>query len=92
MYILEDDYVGELVYTKQNSLSLKSLDKHDHIIYIKSFSKILMPGLRLGFMIVPELLMAKGKLYGMELDGNWMHVGTPEALAEAETAFEREGA
>jgi MurNAc alpha-1-phosphate uridylyltransferase len=36
--------------------------------------------------------LAKGKLYGMELDGNWMHVGTPEALAEAETAFEREGA
>jgi MurNAc alpha-1-phosphate uridylyltransferase len=36
--------------------------------------------------------LAKGKLYGMRLDGRWMHVGTPEALAEAETAFEREGA
>jgi MurNAc alpha-1-phosphate uridylyltransferase len=36
--------------------------------------------------------LAKGRLYGMELDGNWMHVGTPEAVAQAETAFEREGA
>jgi MurNAc alpha-1-phosphate uridylyltransferase len=36
--------------------------------------------------------LAKGKLYGMRLDGRWMHVGTPEALAEAETSFEREGA
>jgi MurNAc alpha-1-phosphate uridylyltransferase len=36
--------------------------------------------------------LAKGKLYGVELDGIWMHVGTPEALAEAETSFEREGA
>jgi len=36
--------------------------------------------------------LAKGRLYGIELDGRWMHVGTPAALAEAETLFEREGA
>jgi MurNAc alpha-1-phosphate uridylyltransferase len=36
--------------------------------------------------------LAKGKLYGVRLEGQWMHVGTPEALAEAETLFEREGA
>jgi N-acetyl-alpha-D-muramate 1-phosphate uridylyltransferase len=36
--------------------------------------------------------LAKGRLYGMRLDGRWMHVGTPEALLEAETWFEREGA
>jgi N-acetyl-alpha-D-muramate 1-phosphate uridylyltransferase len=35
--------------------------------------------------------LAKGRLYGMRLDGRWMHVGTPEALAEAETWFEHEG-
>jgi len=28
--------------------------------------------------------MAQGRLFGMELDGTWMHVGTPEALADAE--------
>jgi len=36
--------------------------------------------------------LAAGRLYGIRLDGYWMHVGTPEALAEAEAAFEREGA
>jgi N-acetyl-alpha-D-muramate 1-phosphate uridylyltransferase len=36
--------------------------------------------------------LANGRLYGIRLDGRWMHVGTPEALAEAETLFEREGA
>jgi MurNAc alpha-1-phosphate uridylyltransferase len=36
--------------------------------------------------------LAKGRLYGMRLDGRWMHVGTPEALADAENSFEREGA
>jgi MurNAc alpha-1-phosphate uridylyltransferase len=36
--------------------------------------------------------LAKGRLYGMRLDGHWMHVGSPEALAEAESWFEHEGA
>lgn len=36
--------------------------------------------------------LASERLYGMRLDGRWMHVGTAEALAEAETWFEHEGA
>ena len=32
------------------------------------------------------------RLFGLRLDGIWMHVGTPAALAEAETWFETEGA
>jgi N-acetyl-alpha-D-muramate 1-phosphate uridylyltransferase len=36
--------------------------------------------------------LARDKLYGMRMDGRWMHIGTPEALAEAESLFEREGA
>lgn len=36
--------------------------------------------------------LAQSRLFGMRLDGRWMHVGTPDALAEAETLFEREGA
>lgn len=55
-YILEDDYVGELLFTSQDMHPLKSMDVHERVIYLKSFSKILMPGLRLGFMIVPEVL------------------------------------
>lgn len=56
-YILEDDYVGELIYTNKLSLPIKAIDVENRVIYLKSFSKILMPGLRLGFMIVPKLLM-----------------------------------
>jgi MurNAc alpha-1-phosphate uridylyltransferase len=36
--------------------------------------------------------LAEGRLYGVRLDGHWMHIGTPEALAEAEQWFEHEGA
>jgi len=47
---------------------------------------------RLSLNLLWDRALAKGKLYGVRLDGCWMHVGTPEALAEAETSFEREGA
>jgi N-acetyl-alpha-D-muramate 1-phosphate uridylyltransferase len=42
--------------------------------------------------ILWDRALIKNRLYGIELDGRWMHVGTPAALAEAETLFEREGA
>lgn len=56
-YILEDDYIGELIYEKKPPIPIKAMDEYNHVIYIKSFSKMLMPGLRLGFIIVPEVLM-----------------------------------
>ncbi len=34
----------------------------------------------------------QGRLYGMRLDGTWMHVGTPESLADAEKRIKRETA
>jgi N-acetyl-alpha-D-muramate 1-phosphate uridylyltransferase len=47
---------------------------------------------RFSLNLLWDRALAKGRLFGMRLDGNWMHVGTPEALKEAEAAFEREGA
>ena len=40
--------------TKSNIRVLKALDINDRVIYIKSFSKIFLPGIRLGYMISPE--------------------------------------
>jgi MurNAc alpha-1-phosphate uridylyltransferase len=47
---------------------------------------------RFSLNLLWDKALARGKLYGMRMDGRWMHVGTPEALAEAETLFERAGA
>jgi len=47
---------------------------------------------RFSLNVLWDKALAKGRLYGVRLDGRWMHVGTPEALAEAETLFESEGA
>ena len=54
-YIIEDDYLSELIYDKSIMYnSFKALDKNDRVIYIKSFSKIFLPGIRMGYLISPE--------------------------------------
>jgi N-acetyl-alpha-D-muramate 1-phosphate uridylyltransferase len=50
------------------------------------------PDGRFSLNLLWDKALAKGRLYGVRLNGRWMHVGTPESLAEAETSFEREGA
>lgn len=56
-YIIEDDYLSDLKFNNNDNPTLKSMDKSDRVIYIKSFSKIFMPGLRLGFIVMPESLI-----------------------------------
>ncbi|WP_286173130.1 MocR-like pyridoxine biosynthesis transcription factor PdxR [Caproiciproducens sp. MSJ-32] len=56
IYIIEDDFLTDLNYDENIKLPLKSIDHTDNVIYIKSFSKIFMPGIRMGFMTVPEKL------------------------------------
>ncbi len=50
------------------------------------------PDGRFSLNLLWDRALAKGRLYGVRMDGRWMHVGTPDALTEAETSFEREGA
>lgn len=56
-FIVEEDSMYELCYGAPDALSLKALDRHDRVIYLKSFSKLLMPGLRMGFLIIPDVLV-----------------------------------
>lgn len=56
IFIVEDDCMSEIHYNKNGPESLKSIDEKGKVIYIKSFSKIFMPGLRLAFMVLPEEL------------------------------------
>ncbi len=57
LFIIEDDFLTDLNFDKQVTYqTLKALDKSDRVLYIKSFSKVLMPGLRMGFLIAPSQL------------------------------------
>lgn len=52
--ILEDDYNYQLRFSGSPLLPLKALDDFNQVIYSGSFSKILFPGFRIGWLIVPE--------------------------------------
>ncbi|ALN93542.1 PLP-dependent aminotransferase family protein [Lysobacter gummosus] len=57
-YVLEDDYDGDYRYEGRPIASLQGMDDHGRVIYIGSFNKILFPGLRIAYAIVPEPLVA----------------------------------
>ncbi len=57
--IIEDDPYGLLRYEGANLPPLKALDEKDGIIYLGSFSKILAPGLRLGWVVAPQAALGK---------------------------------
>lgn len=56
VYIVEDDYLADLELDSKED-SMFSMDTSNRVIYIKSFSKILMPGLRVGAVIIPDILV-----------------------------------
>lgn len=56
-WIIEDDYDSELRYGAAPLPSLQSLDESGRLIYTGTFSKVLFPSLRLGYVVVPNSLL-----------------------------------
>jgi 2-aminoadipate transaminase len=55
--IIEDDPYGELVYVDADTTPIKTSDPENRVIYLGSFSKVLAPGLRCGWIVAaPELI------------------------------------
>src|SRR5690625_3039088 len=59
-FIIEDDYDSELRYTKQPFPALASIDS-TRVIYLGNFSKSFLPGIRLCYMVLPELVLNRYK-------------------------------
>jgi GntR family transcriptional regulator/MocR family aminotransferase len=56
-WILEDDYFCEYGHGGNPAASLQSLDRSDRVIYVGSFSKSIVPSLRLGYVVLPPALV-----------------------------------
>jgi GntR family transcriptional regulator/MocR family aminotransferase len=58
-WIIEDDYDSEYRYEGNPVTSLQGLDRTSRVIYIGTFSKVLFPSLRLGYVVVPADLIER---------------------------------
>jgi GntR family transcriptional regulator / MocR family aminotransferase len=68
-WIIEDDYDGEFHYSGRPLPALKNLDRADVVLYAGSFSKVLFPALRLGYLVVPNRLVQPFTLASHALHG-----------------------
>ena len=68
-WIIEDDYDSEYRYDSMPIASLQGLDRHERVIYIGTFSKVLFPSLRLGYVVIPRdlLQLFKNVRHAMDL-------------------------
>jgi GntR family transcriptional regulator / MocR family aminotransferase len=85
-WIVEDDYDSEYRYESMPIASLQGLDQNARVIYIGTFSKVLFPTLRLGYIVIPPDLVERfGKVrFAMDL-------GPPHLSQAVLTDFMAEG-
>jgi GntR family transcriptional regulator/MocR family aminotransferase len=85
-WIIEDDYDSEYRFESAPISSLQGLDRNARVIYIGTFSKVLFPSLRLGYIVIPEDLVAHFVAVRIAMD-----IFPPYLYQEALTDFMREG-
>ncbi len=66
-YIVEDDYDSEFKYETDNIPSLQSLDRNHRVIYIGTFSKTMLPGMRVSYMVLPPDLLKEYRRHYYDL-------------------------
>lgn len=72
--IVEDDPYGEIRYEGIPILPLKALDKHDYVIYLSTFSKVLFSGMRVGWVAASPQVIKKFSMIKQITD---LHANAP---------------
>jgi len=85
-WIVEDDYDGEYRYVSRPLPALKSLDRDGRVLYAGTFSKVLFPGLRLAYLVVPEAQVDRFEAIATAFAG-----GSPALSQAIVAAFMQEG-
>ncbi len=58
-WVLEDDYDSEYRYVSRPLGALQGMDAHQRVVYIGTFSKVMFPALRIGYLVVPSALVER---------------------------------
>lgn len=66
-WIIEDDYDGEFRFSGRPIASLQGIDNAERVIYLGTFSKALFPGLRMGYLVLPESICDQFSLASAQL-------------------------
>jgi GntR family transcriptional regulator/MocR family aminotransferase len=69
-WLLEDDYDSEYRYDNAPIASLQGLDRDRRVIYAGTFSKVLFPALRVGYLVIPDDLVAQFRRVREALDNS----------------------
>jgi GntR family transcriptional regulator / MocR family aminotransferase len=85
-WIIEDDYDSEYRYDSMPISSLQGLDNNSRVIYVGSFSKVLFPSLRLGYIVIPPELIERFTAVRQSMD-----LCPPQATQEPLASFIRMG-
>ncbi|WP_382327873.1 PLP-dependent aminotransferase family protein [Hydrogenophaga sp. UC242_50] len=85
-WIVEDDYDGEYRYVSRPLPALKSLDREGRVLYAGTFSKVLFPGIRLAYLVVPPSQVARFEQVSEVFAG-----GSPALTQAIVTGFITEG-
>jgi GntR family transcriptional regulator/MocR family aminotransferase len=85
-WIIEDDYDGEYRYVSRPLPALKSLDRDGRVLYAGTFSKVLFPGIRLAYLVVPPAQVERFEHVSQTFLG-----GCPELTQAIVTTFVTEG-
>ena len=85
-WIIEDDFDSEFRYGSSPISSLHGLDSDARVIYIGTFSKVLFPSLRLGYIVMPPDLMERFLVIRRGMD-----LGPPSFYQEVISSFIEEG-
>jgi GntR family transcriptional regulator/MocR family aminotransferase len=85
-WIIEDDYDSEFRYESLPIASLQGLDSNSRVIYIGTFSKVLFPSLRVGYIVIPSDLVERFQAIRRVMD-----LSPPSFYQEVLSDFIREG-
>ena len=67
-WIIEDDYDSEYRYESQPVAALQGLDRGARVIYLGTFSKVLFPSLRVGYLVIPAELVDRFRMVRETMD------------------------